>query len=120
MLGNSNSKGKLSSNILPEDLLLKPTKELNTGEDIQYDEYSGPFESTDGKKYDAADKIKVRKIGAWIDSEISADNIREGHTILGVSGNVKELVEEEITIKSTTSTQTITPSGTATGIQKLQ
>lgn len=119
MLGNSNSKGKLSSNILPEDLLLKPTKELNTGEDIQYDEYSGPFESTDGKKYDAADKIKVRKIGAWIDSEISADNIREGHTILGVSGNVKELVEEEITIKSTTSTQTITPSGTATGITKV-
>ena len=63
--------------------------------------------------------IKVRKIGAWIDSNISADNIRQGHTILGVSGNVVELLGEERTVNSSTSTQTITPSNGKNGITKV-
>ena len=49
--------------------------------------------------------VKVRKIGSWIDSEISADNIRQGHSILGVSGHVVELHGEERTVNSSTSQQ---------------
>lgn len=63
--------------------------------------------------------VKVRKISSWIDSEISADNIRQGHTILGVSGHVIELQGEERTANSSTSQQVITPSNGKNGITKL-
>ena len=63
--------------------------------------------------------VKVRKIGSWIDSEISADNIRQGHSILGVSGHVVELHGEERTVNSSTSQQVITPSNGKNGITKV-
>lgn len=63
--------------------------------------------------------VKVRKIGSWIDSEISADNIRQGHSILGVSGHVVELHGEERTVNSSTYQQVITPSNGKNGITKV-
>lgn len=63
--------------------------------------------------------VKVRKISSWIDSEISADNIRQGHTILGVTGHVIELQGEERTANSSTSTQVLTPSNGKNGITKV-
>lgn len=70
-------------------------------------------------EYVGVRNIRVRKISSWIDSEISADNILRGHTILGVSGNVIELHGEERTVNSSTSTQVITPSNGKNGITKV-
>lgn len=63
--------------------------------------------------------VEVRKVGAWIDSNISADNIRQGQTILGVAGEVVELHGEERTANSSTSTQIITPSNGKNAITKM-
>lgn len=70
-------------------------------------------------EYIGVRNIRVRKISSWIDSEISADNILRGHTILGVSGNAIELHGEERTVNSSTSTQVITPSNGKNGITKV-
>lgn len=70
-------------------------------------------------EYVGVRNIRVRKISSWIDSEISADNILRGHTILGVSGNVIELHGEERTVNSSTSTQVITPSNGKNAITKV-
>lgn len=63
--------------------------------------------------------IQVRKVGSWIDSNISADNIRKGQNILGVAGEVIELNGEERTVNSSTSTQTILPSNGKNAITKV-
>lgn len=75
-----------------------------------WDEYTGPFtDPVTGTEYAGAGNIKVRRISSWIDSNISADNIRKGQTILGVSGNVIELLPQTKTTKSTTTQFTIYP-----------
>ena len=43
-----------------------------------------------GEEWKGLGKIKIRKVGSWIDSEISRDNILAGHTILGVGGTAIE------------------------------
>lgn len=53
--------------------------------------------------------VSVAAVTAAIDSNISANNIKTGVSILGVSGNVVELKGETKTISPTTSQQTITP-----------
>lgn len=63
--------------------------------------------------------VQVRKVGSWIDSNISADNIRKGQSILGVAGEVIELNGEERTVNSSTSTQTIVPSNGKNAITKV-
>lgn len=85
-------------------------------ERFQWDEYSAPFKVELANALDVVDeeiiekhpelipglvpdlgeewkglgKIKIRKVGSWIDSEISRDNILAGHTILGVGGTAIE------------------------------
>ena len=85
-------------------------------ERFQWDEYSAPFRVELANALDVVDdeiiekhpelipslvpdlgeewkglgKIKIRKVGSWIDSEISRDNILAGHTILGVGGTAIE------------------------------
>ena len=65
----------------------------------EWSEYNGPFkdEQTGNVSYDGLSKLKVRKIGSWIDSHLSADNIRKDVSVLGVKGNIIELVPEPIT-----------------------
>ncbi len=106
--------------VLKEDYVISPTREnIENPELEQYDTYTEPFTGSDGKNYDGVNNIKVRKVGSWIDSEISADNIRKGHSILGVAGQVIELKPEEITVKSSTAERIITPSAGKNGITKV-
>lgn len=78
----------------------------------EWSEYNGPFkdEQTGNISYDGLSKLKVRKIGSWIDSHLSADNIRKDVSVLGVKGNIIELVPETITVSANTQLQTFTPS----------
>lgn len=77
----------------------------------EWSEYNGPFkdEQTGNVSYDGLSKLKVRKIGSWIDSHLSADNIRKDVSVLGVKGNIIELVPETITVSANTQLQTFTP-----------
>lgn len=77
----------------------------------EWSEYNGPFEDeqTGNVSYDGLSKLKVRKIGSWIDSHLSADNIRKDVSVLGVKGNIIELVPETITVSANTQLQTFTP-----------
>lgn len=87
----------------------------------EWSEYNGPFEDeqTGNVSYDGLSKLKVRKIGSWIDSHLSADNIRNDVSVLGVKGNLIELQGEERTVKSNTYEQTIEPSEGKNGITKV-
>lgn len=92
-----------------------PSKiDTNVEDRYQWDEYAAPFKVELSNALDVVDdeiidqhpelipelvpdlgeewkglgRIKIRKVGSWIDSEISRDNILVGHTILGVGGTV--------------------------------
>lgn len=106
--------------ILKEEYVINPTREDSGNPDtIQYDIYTEPFYDAEGNEYDGAGNIKVRKVGSWIDSEISADNIRKGKSILGVAGNIIELVPDTTVVKSTSHQQVITPRGDANGFTEV-
>lgn len=106
--------------VLEDEYLISPTREDTESPELeQYETYKNPFTDGNGIEYDGLGNIKVRKVGSWIDSEISADNIRKGHTILGVAGQVDELLPEEISVKSSTYKKEITPSNGKTGITKV-
>lgn len=107
--------GKIDSiigdgNIMQEYLTVTPSIEDATVLEAQYDEYTSPFTDSAGDTFDGVGKVKVRKIGSWIDSHLSADNIRKDVSVLGVKGNIIELVPETITVSANTQLQTFTPS----------
>ena len=106
--------------VMDAELKVIPTKEDGTSLDPTYDEYTGPFtDPATGIEYAGAGHIKVRKIGSWIDAEISADNIRKGHVILGVKGNLIELVPQAKTTKSTTTQFTLYPDQGYNGLSSV-
>ena len=100
----------IGGSISPEPLTVTPSIEDATVAEAQYDEYTSPFTDSSGDTYDGVSKVKVRKIGSWIDSHLSADNIRKDVSVLGVKGNIIELVPETITVSANTQLQTFTPS----------
>lgn len=102
----------------PNPLQITPSV-VGAGEFDAWDEYSAPFIDKTGTVYEGVGTVRVKKIGAWIDSEITADNIREGHSILGVAGIVKQLIPEERLIEPKTYEQIIYPNSPATGITKI-
>lgn len=120
MKGSTNSLVQAGGKILESTYTIMP-EVASQGTAAEYTILQAPFidGQTMGEEYEGLGNIRVRKIGAWIDSEITADNIREGHSILGVSGNVKELIAEQRTVKSRTYEQIITPNSPATGITKV-
>lgn len=61
--------------------------------------------------YTGLDKVTVNAVTSAIDSNIAADNIKDGVSILGVLGTVVELNGETATVAPSTSEQTITPTG---------
>ena len=63
--------------------------------------------------------VNVSAVDNTIDNNISAENIKDGVSILGVEGNLQGLIGEEITVTPTTSQQTITPSTGKTGITQV-
>lgn len=78
----------------------------------EWSEYNGPFEDeqTGNVSYDGLSKLKVRKIGSWIDSHLSADNIRKDVSVLGVTGTFAgKKIDSYKTATPTTSYQTIRP-----------
>ena len=75
--------------------------------------------STAEMQYAGVRDVKVRRIGSWIDSNISADNIRMGHTILGVTGNVIELLAQEKTVRPQATAQEVTPDNGYNGLSKV-
>lgn len=110
---------KTGGNIYDGPFEIVPTIVDSTIQDPdQWDVFEAPF-IENKEEFEGLSLVKVRKIGAWIDSNISADNIRQGHTILGVRGNVVELLPEERTVTSSQSTQVITPSTGRNGITKI-
>ena len=58
---------------------------------------------------DAYSKVTVNGVTNSIDANITANNIKSGVSILGITGNVVELNGETKTVTPTTSEQTITP-----------
>ena len=110
MIENIDASG---GNVMSEELILTPEKvDASLEDEIQYSDYKSPFIDSEGNEFEGASNIKVRKVGSWIDSEISSDNIRQGHTILGVAGNVIQLLPQPtITTKSGTSQKTLKPTG---------
>lgn len=100
-----------SSDIMDEIFKITPTVvDSSNEEEFQYDNYNAPFIDSASNEYDGVKNIQVRKIGSWIDSEISADNIREGHSILGVAGNVIQLdAQPNVSVKPSNKEQIITP-----------
>ena len=114
--------GEIGDSVMPETLIITPNIEDGSSvEEFQYDEFEAPYTDSFGNEYDGAGTIKVRKIGSWIDSEVNADNIRVGHSILGVAGTCVELVpQDNVTVKSQANkSQTITPSKGYNGITSI-
>lgn len=75
-------------------------------------------EITPDSGYNAMTKVTVEAVTKDIDSDIQASNIKEGVTILGVEGNVKELVGQEKIINPSTTSQVIEPDTGYNGITK--
>lgn len=107
--------------VMQEDYYILPTKvDFTNPEVYQYDNYQSPYIDTQGKSYAGVDKIKVRRIGSWIDAEINTDNIKKGHTILGVTGNVIEVNNQaNKTTKSSGSTVYVRPDSGYTGLSQV-
>lgn len=76
-----------------------------------------------GEEWKGLGKIKIRKVGSWIDSSINADNIVQGKSILGVAGHVVERKAQEITITPREGNPdegiTYTPSGNYNSFSKV-
>ena len=68
--------------------------------------------------YSGYGTVHVGKVTSSIDSNIRIENIRKNVTILGVTGDLEELIGETINIFPSTTTQTITPSSGYTGITR--
>ena len=66
--------------------------------------------------YNGFSTVTISAVTSAIDSDITANNIRNGVNILGVTGNVVELMGEAKTITPATTTQTVTPSNGKNGL----
>lgn len=107
--------------VMQEDYYILPTKvNPNDPQIYQYDEYQEPYVDTKGNSFSGVNHIKVRRVGSWIDSEINADNIKVGHAILGVTGNVVEVHNQaNKTTKSAGSTIYVRPDNGYTGLSQV-
>lgn len=76
------------------------------------------IEVTYDANYEGLKSVKVRGVDASIDADITSGNIKEGVSILGVSGEYAPLLENVIATPRTTS-QVITPSAGYDAINNL-
>lgn len=65
-------------------------------------------------------EITIEPVTNEIDENIKAENIKSGTSILGVEGNVVELVGEEITIQPKSYEQEIVPTAPSNGFSKVK
>jgi hypothetical protein len=59
--------------------------------------------------YSYFDKVTIRAVDSSIDSDLKASNIREGVSVLGVTGSLKELLGAEAYVSPSTELQIILP-----------
>lgn len=71
------------------------------------------------ENYYGYDEVKVNGVTSEIDNNIKPENIKEGVSILGVSGNVEEVNTTEIRITPISEEQTITPEEPYNGFNKV-
>ena len=65
-------------------------------------------------------EVTINAVNNEIDENIKAENIKSGISILGIEGNVVELVGEEITIQPKSYEQEITPTSPSNGFSKIK
>lgn len=63
--------------------------------------------------------VNVSAVTSAIDNNILATNIKSGVSILGVTGNVVESVEDTLSVTPSTSAQTFTPTSPYTGYNQI-
>jgi hypothetical protein len=115
------TSGGEDGDIMTSTYTITPTQaDFSILDEYQYETIEAPFTDAEGIEYDGVSKIKVRKIGSWIDSNISTDVIKEGTSILGIPGRVVELKAEGTkTVNPSTSKQTIKPSGSYNSLSEV-
>ena len=84
---------------------VNPTKELQT------------VEADDG--YTGLSRVTINPVTNSVDNNIQAGNIKSGVTILGITGNLIESNNTQVTVTPSTSQQTITPSGDYNGFSTV-
>ena len=65
-------------------------------------------------------EITIEPVTNEIDENIKSENIKSGISILGIEGNVVELVGEEITIQPKSYEQEIVPTAPSNGFSKVK
>lgn len=74
---------------------------------------------TPDSNYNALTEVTVNAVTSSIDNNIQAGNIKQGTTILGVTGSVVELNGETKTITPSTSVQVVTPTSGKNAITEV-
>ena len=77
------------------------------------------FAYDDPLGYDGYDKVYVDAVDSSIDSNIQSNNILDGVTILGVTGNVVEANLDSAVVYPSTTAQTITPVSPYNGFDEI-
>lgn len=88
-------------NVKNQQKTVNPTKELQT------------IEADEG--YTGLSRVTINPVTNSVDNNIQAGNIKSGVTILGITGDLIEANNTQVTVTPSTSQQTITPSGDYNG-----
>ena len=92
-------------NVKNQQKTVNPTKELQT------------IEADEG--YTGLSRVTINPVTNSVDSNIQAGNIKSGVTILGITGDLIEANNTQVTVTPSTSQQTITPSGDYNGFSTV-
>lgn len=92
-------------NVKNQQKTVNPTKELQT------------VEADEG--YTGLSRVTINPVTNSVDNNIQAGNIKSGVTILGITGNLIEVNNTQVTVTPSTLQQTITPSGDYNGFSTV-
>lgn len=92
-------------NVKNQQKTVNPTKELQT------------IEADEG--YTGLSRVTINPVTNSVDNNIQAGNIKSGVTILGITGDLIEANNTQVTVTPSTSQQTITPSGDYNGFSTV-
>lgn len=111
--GEVNPRGVIEGNVNASTVKVYPTLE---NIEITPSKEEHIYKSKD---YYGYDEVKVKGATSDIDENIKPEHIKEGVSILGVSGNVEEINTTEIRIDPISEEQTITPEEPYNGFNKV-
>lgn len=92
-------------NVKNQQKTVNPTKELQT------------IEADEG--YTGLSRVTINPVTNSVDNNIQAGNIKSGVTILGITGDLIEANNTQVTVTPSISQQTITPSGDYNGFSTV-